>query len=95
MAYQYEPIWLNTETAKARGIQACDIVKIFNERGNSVGGAYVTERLVPNVAYMDHGSRLDLFVREKSTGTVAINTITPNSIISKNATGIGHKRFPG
>ena len=57
--YQYEPVWLNPAEAEARGIAHGDIVKIFNERGIVLGGAYVTERLMPGVAYMDHGARWD------------------------------------
>ena len=57
--YQYEPIWLHPETAKERGIAHGDIVRIFNERGAVLGAAYVTERVMPRVAYMDHGARFD------------------------------------
>ncbi len=91
--YQYEPIWLNTETAKARGIEHGDIVKIFNDRGIVLGGAYVTERLIPGVAYMDHGARLDPICPGKIDRGGAINTITPNSTISKNATGMATSGF--
>jgi len=42
-----------------------DIVKIFNERGTVLGGAYVTERMMPGVAYMDHGARVDSIVPEE------------------------------
>ena len=54
--YLYEPIWLNPAEAATRGIAHGDIVKIFNERGTVLGGAYVTERVIPQVAYMDHGA---------------------------------------
>ncbi len=58
--YQYEPVWLNTAEAEKRGIKHGDIVKVFNERGIVLCGAYVTERLVPShVLYLDHGARLD------------------------------------
>ena len=58
--YIYEPLWLNPQEAARRGIQNGDIVKIFNERGSVLAGAYVTERLTPGVAYMDHGARVRL-----------------------------------
>ena len=29
----YEPLWINTEEAKKRGIKTGDIVKVYNERG--------------------------------------------------------------
>jgi anaerobic selenocysteine-containing dehydrogenase len=57
--YKYEPCWLHPSEAEKRGIQNGDIVKIFNERGIVLAGAYVTERLRPGVAYIDHGARVD------------------------------------
>jgi len=57
--YLYEPVWVNTAEAASRGIAHGDIVKIYNERGIVLGGGYVTERLMPGVAYMDHGARWD------------------------------------
>jgi trimethylamine-N-oxide reductase (cytochrome c) len=44
--YLYEPIWINPLDALSRGIKNGDIVKIFNERGTILGGAYVTERII-------------------------------------------------
>ena len=86
--YQYEPVWLNPAEAAARGITHGDIVKIFNERGIVLGGAYVTERLMPGVAYMDHGARWDPIIPGKLDRGGAINTITPHKVTSKNATGM-------
>jgi len=57
--YMYEPLWINPKTATDRGIKSGDIVKVYNERGTVLGGAYVTERLMPGVAYIDHGARCD------------------------------------
>ncbi|MBN2041626.1 MAG: molybdopterin-dependent oxidoreductase [Spirochaetes bacterium] len=86
--YLYEPVWLNTAEAEARGIKHGDIVKIYNERGTVLGGAYVTERLVPKTAYMDHGARWDPIIPGELDRGGAINTITPHNITSKNATGM-------
>ena len=86
--YLYEPVWLNPAEAAARGIAHGDIVKVFNERGTVLGGAYVTERLMPGVAYMDHGARWDPIIPGKLDRGGAINTITPHNITSKNATGM-------
>ncbi len=86
--YQYEPVWINTAEAEARGIQQGDIVKIFNERGTVLGGAYVTERLMPGVAYMDHGARWDPIIPGVLDRGGAINTITPHNVTSKKATGM-------
>ena len=56
--YMYEPIWINPVDAAARGIKHGDVVKVFNERGGVLVGAYVTERIKPGVVYVDHGARL-------------------------------------
>jgi trimethylamine-N-oxide reductase (cytochrome c) len=85
--YMYEPIWIHTSEAARRGIQNGDIVKVFNERGIVLGGAYVTERLMPGVAYIDHGSRCDWIIPGKVDRGGAINLICPSGIISKNCTG--------
>ena len=47
--YQYQPVWLHPSDAEQRGIKHGDIVSIFNERGTVLGGAYVTERIMPGV----------------------------------------------
>jgi anaerobic selenocysteine-containing dehydrogenase len=86
--YMYEPVWLNPAEATARGIADGDIVKIFNERGAVLGGAYVTERLRSGVAYMDHGARWDPIIPGELDRGGAINTITPHNITSKRATGM-------
>jgi len=91
--YAYEPIWLHPSTAKERGIAHGDIVKIYNERGIVLGGAYVTERLMPGVAYVDHGARLDPIEVGRIDRGGAINTITPHNNISKKATGMAVSGF--
>jgi anaerobic selenocysteine-containing dehydrogenase len=85
--YMYEPAWINTSTAKEKGIKSGDIVKIFNERGTVLCGAYVTERLMPGVVYVDHGSRCDWIIPGRLDRGGAINLISPDGIISKNCGG--------
>lgn len=85
--YLYEPLWIHTSEAAQRDIQHGDIVKVFNERGIVLGGAYVTERIKPGVAYMDHGARCDWIIPGKVDRGGAINLICPSGIISKNCTG--------
>jgi trimethylamine-N-oxide reductase (cytochrome c) len=85
--YKYEPIWIHTSEAAKRGIKHGDIIKVFNERGIVLGGAYVTERLRPGVAYIDHGSRSDPIIVGKVDRGGAINTIAPTGTSSKNAVG--------
>jgi anaerobic selenocysteine-containing dehydrogenase len=86
--YLYEPVWLNPAEAEARSIEHGDIVRIYNERGTVLGGAYVTERLRPGVAYMDHGARWDPIIPGELDRGGAINTITPHNLTSARATGM-------
>ena len=86
--YQYEAAWLNPKTAAERGIRHGDIVKVFNERGVVLCGAYLTERLIPGVVYVDHGARFDPIDPEWLDRGGAINLITPNNLSSKHATGM-------
>jgi trimethylamine-N-oxide reductase (cytochrome c) len=85
--YMYEPCWIHTSEAEKRGIRNGDIVKVFNERGIVLAGAYVTERLRPGVAYMDHGARADAIIPGQVDRGGAINTIAPRKITSKNCVG--------
>jgi len=86
--YKYEPLWINPKDATVRGIKNGDVIKVFNERGTVLGGAYVTERIMPGVVYMDHGARYDPIVPGEIDRGGAINTITPHNVTSKNATGM-------
>ena len=86
--YQYEPAWLHPATAAERGIEHGDVIKVFNERGTVLCAAYVTERLIPGVVYVDHGSRFDPIDAENLDRGGAINLISPHNNISKHATGM-------
>jgi anaerobic selenocysteine-containing dehydrogenase len=86
--YNYEPLWINPRDASSRGVKNGDVVRVYNERGVVLGGAYVTERIMPGVVYMDHGARYDPVVPGEIDRGGAINTITPHNITSKNATGM-------
>ena len=86
--YAYQTMWLNPIDAAKKGIKTGDVVKIFNERGGVLAGAYVTERLMPGVVYIDHGARYDPIVPGELDRGGAINTITPRMTSSKNATGM-------
>ena len=87
--YKYEPVWINPTDARARGIKTGDIVRIFNERGSVLGGAIVTERIMPHVISQDHGARTDTIV--SGMGGLdrggANNLICPTNTTSKNAPG--------
>jgi trimethylamine-N-oxide reductase (cytochrome c) len=86
--YKYEPVWINPGDAILKEIENGDVVKVYNERGAVLAGAYVTERLMPGVVYMDHGARYDPIVPGELDRGGAINTITPHNLTSKNATGM-------
>ena len=86
--YFYEPLWINPKDAGERGIKNGDIISIYNERGIILGGAYVTERIMPGAVSMDHGARYDPIVPGEIDRGGAVNTLTPRNTISKNATGM-------
>jgi len=85
--YQYHPVWLHPLEAEKRGIKHGDIVSIYNDRGTVLGSAYVTERLMPGVLYIDHGAKWDPIVPGEIDRGGAINTIVPRNTTSKNAVG--------
>jgi molybdopterin guanine dinucleotide-containing S/N-oxide reductase-like protein len=85
--YQYHPLWINPVDAAARGIEAGDVVSIFNERGTVLAGAYVTERIRPGTVGIDHGAKYDPVVPGEIDRGGAINTIVPRNTTSKNACG--------
>jgi anaerobic selenocysteine-containing dehydrogenase len=91
--YMYEPVWINPQDAAKRGIKNGDIIKVFNERGAVLGGAYVTERIRQGATYCDHGARIDPIVPGELDRGGAINTITPHKLVSKNATGMATGGF--
>jgi trimethylamine-N-oxide reductase (cytochrome c) len=91
--YKYEPLWINTTDAEARGIRKGEVVTIHNERGAVLAGAYVTERVMPGAVYIDHGARYDPIVPGELDRGGAINTLTPHNLTSKNATGMVSSGF--
>ena len=86
--YHYEPIWIHPSDAANRGIANGDVVKVFNERGTVLVGAYVTERIVPGTVYVDHGARYDPIVVGELDRGGAINTISPHNVTSRNCAGM-------
>ncbi len=91
--YLYEPVWLHPSEAVKRGIEDGDICKIFNERGAVLVGARVWERVMPGVAYVDHGARADFIVPGELDRGGAINTISPHGTTSKNCAGMASSGF--
>jgi trimethylamine-N-oxide reductase (cytochrome c) len=86
--YLYEPAWIHPSEAEKRGIRHGDVVTVYNERGLVLCGAYVTERIMPGVIYVDHGSRYDPLEPGIFDRGGAINTICPRNTTSKNCAGM-------
>ena len=91
--YAYEPGWINPIDAKRHDIRQGEVMEVFNERGRVLVGAYVTERIMPGVIYVDHGARYDPIVPGEIDRGGAINTISPRNTLSKNATGMVAEGF--
>ena len=85
--YQYQPGWLHPSEAEKRGIKHGDIISIYNDRGTLLAGAYITERIMPGVVYIDHGAKWDSIAPGEIDRGGAINTIVPRNTTSKNAVG--------
>ena len=85
--YQYQPGWLHPSEAEKRGIKNGDIISIYNDRGTVLAGAYITERIMPGVVYIDHGAKWDPIAIGEIDRGGAINTIVPRNTTSKNAVG--------
>lgn len=85
--YLYEPVWINPLDAEAMGIKHGEIVEIFNDRGMVLGGAYITERIMPGVVLQDHGTRIDPIIAGKSDRGGANNLICPGETTSQNCVG--------
>ncbi len=85
--YMYEPVWIHPSDAESRGIKMGDIVMVHNERGIVLCGARVWERVMPGVAYVDHGARHDPIIPGKVDRGGAINTISGEGITSKRCVG--------
>jgi len=85
--YWYEPAWINTKDAEKRGIKDGDIVKVFNERGIVLCGAFVSERVMQGAVSIDHGARTDFIIPGVLDRGGAINLITPEGLTSKHAAG--------
>jgi trimethylamine-N-oxide reductase (cytochrome c) len=54
-----EPVWISKPDAKARSIQHGDVVRVFNDRGQVLAGAFVTDRLRPGVVRLCEGAWYD------------------------------------
>ncbi|MHC8288050.1 molybdopterin-dependent oxidoreductase [Pseudomonas sp. XS1P51] len=54
-----EPIWLNPTDAGARGIQAGELVRVFNDRGSCLAGVVLSDAMRPGVVKLSTGAWFD------------------------------------
>jgi trimethylamine-N-oxide reductase (cytochrome c) len=85
--YLYEPVWINPQDAQARSIRDGDIVKVYNQRGAILGGARVTQRIIPGALSQDHGARHDPLTEGLDRGG-SNNLLSPKGKVSKNCLGV-------
>ncbi len=76
--YMYEPLWIHPADAESKGIKNGDIVKIWNDHGIELGGAYITERVRPGALFMDHGARID-YITDKINRGGTLNELIPSN----------------
>jgi trimethylamine-N-oxide reductase (cytochrome c) len=84
--YMYQPVWISLEDAAERGIENGDIVRIHNERGSVLGGAVVTEKIIPGAVNMDKSGGFDPITDRFNRGG-SINVISPSDPLSYHAFG--------
>jgi anaerobic selenocysteine-containing dehydrogenase len=53
--YLYAPIWMNKKDADDRGIKYGDLVRVFNNRGQILCWAKVSEQIMPGAARVTYG----------------------------------------
>ncbi len=54
-----EPVWIHPEDAMRRGIATNDVVRVFNDRGQVLAGAVVTDLVMPGVVQLATGAWYD------------------------------------
>jgi biotin/methionine sulfoxide reductase len=54
-----EPVWINADDANARGISDGDLVRLYNDRGACLAGAYVSGEIRPGVVQLSTGAWFD------------------------------------
>lgn len=54
--YPYEPVMMNPADAAERGLDDGDIVRAFNDRGETLAGVVLSDRIRPGVAWLSYGA---------------------------------------
>ncbi|MEM4001620.1 MAG: molybdopterin-dependent oxidoreductase [Saccharolobus sp.] len=92
--FHYQVVWIHPIDAAKKGIKHGDIVMIYNERGTTMGAAYVTERIIPGAVSQDHGARINIIsFKDRIDRGGANNLICPEKTTSKNAAGMAVSGF--
>ncbi len=85
-----EPVWIHPDDARARGIAHGDVVRIYNDRGALLAGAYVTDRVRRGVIAVHEGAWYDPDEPGKPGALCKhgnVNTVTMDKGTSKLAQG--------
>ncbi|MGA3128423.1 MAG: molybdopterin-dependent oxidoreductase [Candidatus Korobacteraceae bacterium] len=89
--YQYWIIRINTQDAAKRGIKQNDLVKAFNDRGEVILAAQVTERVPPGTVHSyESCADYDALGKpgESPDRSGCINLLTPKRFITKKSSGM-------
>jgi biotin/methionine sulfoxide reductase len=62
-----EPVMINTVDARARHIEAGDVVRLFNKRGACLAAAVISDDIRQGVLQMSTGAWMDLITQEDGT----------------------------
>lgn len=54
--YPYEPVMINPADAADRGLEDGEIVRCFNDRGETLAGVVISDRIRPGVAWLSYGA---------------------------------------
>ncbi len=91
--YAYSPVWISPADAEARGIKDGDIVKVFNDRGAVLGGAVITQKIIPGALRFEKaGGGHHIIPGELHRGGNP-NCINAKSGFSKNVYGLAPTHF--
>ncbi|HBC3580775.1 TPA: trimethylamine-N-oxide reductase 2 [Vibrio parahaemolyticus] len=82
-----EPIWIHPEDAKARGIKTGDLVRAFNNRGQVLVGAEVTDRIKRGSVCIHEGGWPDLDAKTGICKNGGCNVLTLDIPTSRLANG--------
>jgi len=88
--YYYWIVRINTKDAEERGIRDKDLVKVFNDRGEVILAAQVTERVPPGTVHSyESCADYDPVGKpgESAERSGCINIVTPGRYITKNSCG--------